>query len=102
MEEHTDTEIDRDAPWSKETWIRLLYVILFALIYSLAELVVAAVVLLQFGFKLVTGQANARLSKFSGTLNQFIYQILQYATFRSDHIPFPFGDWPDGSDPSAN
>ena len=88
-------EDQRDAPWSKETVIRLLYVVLYALIYAVAEVVVAAVVILQFGFKLVTGNINDRLNNFSASLNRFIYQILEFATFRSDEKPFPLGDWPE-------
>ena len=88
-------EDQRDAPWSKETVIRLLYVVLYALIYAVAEVVVAAVVILQFGFKLVTGDINDRLNSFSASLNRFIYEILQFATFRSDEKPFPLGEWPE-------
>ena len=82
--------------------IRLLYVVLYALIYAVAEVVVAAVVILQFGFKLVTGNINDRLNSFSASLNRFIYQILEFATFRSDDKPFPLGDWPEADSQDAS
>jgi hypothetical protein len=76
------------------TWWRLLWIILFAFIYSVAEVVVVAVVVLQFGFVLFTGRRNAKLLEFGESLSEFIYQILQYVTFNSDDRPFPFGEWP--------
>ena len=95
-------EDQRDAPWSKETVIRLLYVVLYALIYAVAEVVVAAVIILQFGFKLATGKINDRLNSFSASLNRFIYQILEFATLRSDDKPFPLGDWPEAASEDAS
>jgi hypothetical protein len=79
----------------RETLIRGLLIILFALIYSIAELVVGAIVLLQFGFVLITGERNAKLLELGARTSAYIYQILQYVTFNSDLRPFPFSDWPE-------
>ena len=76
------------------TWERLLYVILFAFIYSVAEAVLAAVVVVQFGFVLVTAKPNEYLLRFGGTLSRFLYDVLRYFTFTSDDKPFPFAAWP--------
>jgi hypothetical protein len=84
-------------PSRRETWIRALYVILFALIYSVAEIVIIAVVVLQFGFVLISGDRNQKLLDFGASLSKFIYQILQYVTFNSEDKPFPFSDWPSGN-----
>jgi hypothetical protein len=78
----------------RETGFRLLFVILFALIYSAAEVVLVAVVVIQFGFVLITGERNQKLLDFGATLGKFIYQILQFVTFNSEEKPFPFADWP--------
>ena len=78
----------------RETWLRLLLVVLFWLIYSVAEFVLAAVVLLQFGFKLITGECNQKLLHFGASLSQFIYQVVKFMTFNTDERPFPFADWP--------
>ena len=96
-----DTIEQTNPPTAKETGIRLLFVILFAAIYSVAELVVAAIVLIQFGFMFITGAANDKLLAFSTSLNRFIFQILQFVTFKSDDKPFPFEDWP-SSDPEKD
>lgn len=92
----------------RETWLRLLLVVLFWLIYSVAEFVLAAVVLLQFGFKLITGECNQKLLYFGESLSQFIYQVVRFMTFNTDERPFPFTDWPshhaggDGQESSAS
>ena len=82
------------SPSRRETGFRLLFVILFALIYSAAEVALVAVVVIQFGFVLITGDRNQKLLDFGETLSKFIYQILQFVTFNSEEKPLPFADWP--------
>jgi Domain of unknown function (DUF4389) len=77
-----------------ETWKRGAYMLLFAVIYALAELVAWGVALFQFGSKLVTGDINPRLVDFGQRLSTYIYQLLVYVTFKSDDKPYPFSDWP--------
>jgi len=81
-------------PSRRETWVRVLFVILFALIYSVAEVVIVTVVLVQFGFVLITGERNKKLLDFGANLSTFVYQILRYVSFNTDDKPFPFTDWP--------
>lgn len=80
----------------QSTWLRGLYMLLFALFYSLAEIVLFAVVIFQFLLKLFTGDTNDRLLKLGQSIATYIYQIIQYLTFNSDHQPYPFGAWPRG------
>ena len=82
----------------RETGIRLLYVILFGIIYSVGELVFFAVVVFQFGYKLITGNTSERLLAFSDQLTRFLYEVLRYMTMNSDVRPFPFSDWPSSKD----
>ncbi|MDH3695144.1 MAG: DUF4389 domain-containing protein [Gammaproteobacteria bacterium] len=84
----------KDSVRESGTWWRLLWILVFAFIYSVAEFVVVAVVVIQFGFVLFKGTRNAKLLEFGESLSEFIYQILQYVTFNSDERPFPFGEWP--------
>ena len=81
---------------TSSTWMRGLYILLFALFYSVAELVLFAVVIFQFLLKLFTGDTNPRLLKLGQGLATYIYQIIQYMTFNSDYQPYPFGAWPRG------
>ena len=76
------------------TWLRALYMVLFAVIYNVAEIVVAAVVLLQFLFVLFLGEGNPRLLAFGKGLSTYIYQIFLFLTYNSEEMPFPFSPWP--------
>ena len=80
----------------QSTWIRGLYMLMFALFYSIAEIVLFAVVVVQFFFKLFTGQTNPRLLMLGQSIATYIYQIIQFLTFNSDYQSFPFGEWPKG------
>lgn len=79
---------------SRHTWLRGFYMLLFAVIYHVAEFVIGVVVVLQFLFSLFTGQVNTRLLQFGHSLSRYAYQILCYLTFNSEQLPFPFDDWP--------
>lgn len=91
MTDNLKTNLTRGA-----TWRRGLFMLLFGILYGIAEFVLTAVVLLQFGSHLLTGAANARLLDFARTLNAYIYQILQFVTYRSELRPFPLSAWPTG------
>ncbi|MDH3692002.1 MAG: DUF4389 domain-containing protein [Gammaproteobacteria bacterium] len=78
----------------RDSWVRLFFIVLFALIYSVAEVVLFAVVVVQFGFVLISGERNQKLLRFGADLSRFVYDILRYVTFNSDDRPFPFSDWP--------
>lgn len=68
--------------------------LLFAFLYSLGEMVLAAVAVLQFGWFLFTGAPNPRLLAFGADLARWFYQIFLYLTFNSEARPFPFAPWP--------
>ena len=84
----------------RETWLRGLFIILFAVIYGIAEVVLWAVVLFQFLATLFTGERNARLLRFGAELSAFLYQVLLFVTFNRDQRPWPFDAWP-GTDSIA-
>ncbi len=76
------------------TWMRLLYMLLFAAILYVTLIVTGAVVVIQFLFKLVTGTANGELTRFGGTLADFVRDVVAFLTFASETMPFPFAPWP--------
>ena len=88
-----DTEL-KDNLRKRQTWLRGLYMLLFIVIFHVAEFVVGAVVLLQFLFTLFTGMTNTRLLQFGQSLSRYVYGILRFLTFNSEDLPFPFTDWP--------
>lgn len=80
-----------------DTWMRGLYILIFAVIYSITDVLLTAVVVFQFLATLFTGETNARLRAFGLSIAAFIYQIVAFMTFNSDERPFPFSPWPAGA-----
>ena len=85
---------------SQSTWIRGLYMLIYAICHGIAEFVLFTVIIFQFLLKLFTSDTNERLGKLGQSLSTYIYQILQYLNFNSDYQPYPFGAWPK-SEPKA-
>ncbi|SFD26524.1 protein of unknown function [Thiohalospira halophila DSM 15071] len=77
------------------TWKRLVFMVIFAIAFQLAELLLAAVAVIQFLFRLVTGECNDRLAVFGAGLAEYLRRVVAYLTFASDSRPFPFDNWPD-------
>ncbi|MEB8433261.1 DUF4389 domain-containing protein [Cocleimonas sp. KMM 6892] len=81
---------------SKNTWVRVLYMLLFVLAYSAAEFVLGITVVIQVIIKLVTGELNERLKTFGNQISLYIFDVLKFLTFNSEDKPFPFDEWPTG------
>ena len=77
-----------------DTWIRLAYMVLFALLVMAARLVVSIVVVLQFALVLVFGKDNENLRNLGQGLGKWVYQAIMFLTFNSNDKPFPFDEWP--------
>jgi hypothetical protein len=83
-----------------DVWLRLLFVLLFAALYSLAEIVLAAVVIVQFVIILASGRRNPRLLRLGHGLSTYAYQVWMFMSFNTDVKPYPFAEWP--SQPGAD
>jgi hypothetical protein len=81
----------------QNTWMRGLYILLFTVIYSVTEIVIALLVIFQFLSVLLTHQTNDKLLVLGANLSNYIFQILSYVTFNSDERPYPFSDFPESS-----
>lgn len=80
---------------SGSEWLRLLFMLVyFFVLFYVMKLVVSVILIVQFVFRLATGEANERLRGFSEALARYGHQILDYATYVGDDRPWPFSDWP--------
>ena len=59
-------------------WERGLYMLLFIFIYSAAEVVMGALVLIHFILVLIHGKTDMRLKSFGSDLSRFIYQVFLF------------------------
>ncbi|MDH5472342.1 MAG: DUF4389 domain-containing protein [Gammaproteobacteria bacterium] len=86
----------KDNLTEQKTWVRGLYMLMFAIFYGIAKVVLSAVIIFQFLLVLFTAETNTRLLKLGQSLSTYSYQIMMFLTFNSEYQPYPFGAWPKG------
>ena len=86
-----------DAPDNKRNiWMRGLFMLLMGLVFHVCITVLGIVALIQFVITLLNDTPNARLVSLGRNLGNYVRQIVNFLTFVTEEIPFPFGDWPAG------
>lgn len=86
---------------SRSTWLRLVFMVIFAFLLGLAGMVGSFVVVLGFLWVLFTGEVNTQLRQVGQSLASYIAEIVLYLTYNSEQKPFPLGgEWP--SAPAEN
>jgi len=83
----------RDNLTDKSTWMRLVYIVLFAIAFNIAEILIAIITVVQFFTVLFTKAPNARLQTLGGDLGGYIRDVTAFLTYQSDHMPYPVSDW---------
>ncbi|TXH85918.1 MAG: DUF4389 domain-containing protein [Pseudomonas sp.] len=92
-----DKELERES-----IALRILWMLVFAIVWQLAEIILGAVVLLQLGYRLFYGAPSGALQGFGDSLSQYLQQIGRFGTFNSEEKPWPFADWPVARPPQDN
>jgi hypothetical protein len=73
-----------------QTWIRgVFFVVLGVIFYFAFGLFIWILVLVQFLFKLFTGNVNPQLLEFSKHATAYAHHILRYVTYQTDDVPPP-------------
>jgi flagellar biosynthesis protein FlhB len=98
-----DAEQPQQAPEPEQDekasiWVRGLYMLLFAVIAHIAELVIALVMLVQFILKSATDKTNDNLLSFGDQMGKYVLEIVRFLTFNTEEKPFPFNSWPKAED----
>ena len=75
-------------------WQRVIFVILFWIVFHISQLIIAAVAIGQCGFVLISGKPNNYLMQLGDSLSKYVAEILRYVTFNTDQKPFPFAEFP--------
>ena len=76
-----------------ETYKRLAFMVIFVIIFAIVELVVYAVAIAQFFVLLFTGTYHAELKAVAKSVSLYLFDIVKFITFDSEHLPFPFEPW---------
>ena len=74
--------------------LRVLWMLLFLLVWQVAQTLLGLLVLVQLIYLLVYGAPNAGLMNFGDSLSQFLAQIGRFGSFHTEQKPWPFADWP--------
>jgi hypothetical protein len=80
-----------------DTWKRGLFMVVFTIISGVAKFIVSLVAVFQFITLLFKGQPTKTVIPFGQNLSTYLYQITIFLTFKTDEMPFPFLDFPDGT-----
>lgn len=80
---------------SKSIWMRLLFMLVIAFLYSISRIIVGAVVIVQSFWVLFTSDTNQKLKELGESLAVYTTQIILYLTFNTEERPYPFDlEWP--------
>ncbi|WP_409277805.1 DUF4389 domain-containing protein [Pseudomonas defluvii] len=74
--------------------LRILWMLVFLIVWQLAELLLGGLILVQLVYRLIYGAPSASLMNFGDSLSQYLAQIGRFGSFHSDQKPWPFADWP--------
>ena len=77
-------------------WLRGVVMLLMGFAYQITGTLVLIVTMIQFVIKLLSGAPNEQLLSFGHSLGRYLQQIVDFLTFVSEEIPFPFSHWPAG------
>lgn len=91
MTENTDAPVNK-----RNIWIRGLFMLLMGLAFQVCETVLCIVTIIQFVMTLLNDTPNARLVSFGRSMGIYLRQIVNFLTFATEEMPFPFSEWPAG------
>ena len=94
LDDSIDTESLKENFVQQGKWLRLLWMIGFSFIYSISLWVLWLIVTVQFLFVLLTNSPNENILRAASGFRNYMVQILDFITYRSEDKPFPFSDFP--------
>jgi hypothetical protein len=89
-----DMQEQTDEAQGESRWVRILYMILFGVLFKVAEFVMWVTVAFQVLMTLISGAPNAQARRFGQSLSLYVCEIWRYLTYNSELKPFPLGEWP--------
>ena len=74
--------------------VRGLLMILMAVAYHVTGMLLFVVAVVQFAFALIGASPNPYLLSFGRSLGSYYQQNVNFLTFVTEEMPFPFKEWP--------
>jgi hypothetical protein len=78
----------------RDVWKRGLFMLFFAIAFSIAQMVLSAMTMVQFVWLLATRQRNENLARFGESLSTWLAGVARFQSCTSDDKPFPWRPWP--------
>ncbi len=101
MDEQTLEHPVRDNLTNQATWMRLLYILLYAIAFKIAALLIGVITVVQFFLVLFTKTPNEKFQSLGADLAAYAADVARYLTFHSDKMPYPVSDWGEPPKPKA-
>jgi len=79
-------------------WIRLLYMILFAILFAISETVLYVVAIIGFLFRVFNKPVESNVAAVGHNIGLYVREIADYLSFNTEKPPFPFSNWPTDQD----
>ena len=73
---------------------RVLYMLLFALVFWILCWTLAITALAQLALTILAARPNPDVARFGAQLATYSRQIIEFLTFVSERVPYPFSEWP--------
>lgn len=78
----------------KKIAIRLLYTILFLIIFEILKIIIQISVLFQYVYLLIAKTYSDPVRNFTNKVSIYAYKVLRYVTLNENKKPYPFQDFP--------
>jgi hypothetical protein len=77
-----------------ELGLRVLYMVLFAVVFWILTWTLAVATLLQLVLRLINGRPHPEVARFGAALARYSRELIEFLTFATERMPYPFAPWP--------
>ncbi len=81
-------------PAPPDLGLRVLYMLLFGVVFWILTWTLAVAALLQLLLRLINGRPHAQVALFGSALARYSRELIDFLTFATDRMPYPFAPWP--------
>ena len=78
----------------KKIAIRLLYTMLFLIVFAILTIIIKVSVIFQYVYLLISKTYNNPIRNFTNKVSVYAYKVLRYVTLNANEKPYPFRDFP--------
>ena len=92
-------DVSLEAHAQRKLWVRALLMLLMAAAFQLSAWVLFFIAVLQLIIRVAADHPNPRLQSVGFSIGEYLSQIAEFLSFRTEKLPFPFADWPSDERP---